>query len=96
MLAAQMLMMSKAYENPDDEKLAEVRRHMRIWRRRFLSSTFALLLSCALVHPFLAGRRQKSFPVYHIRSPPLVSHHIIEESAAATIFQSIVKYAVPA
>ncbi len=47
-------MMFNRYENPDGEKMGELR-HYVVWRRRFLTSTFTLLLSCVLVYPFLAG-----------------------------------------
>jgi hypothetical protein len=41
------------YENPDDEKMGELRHYVHVWRRRFL--WFTLTLSCALVYPFVAG-----------------------------------------
>jgi hypothetical protein len=51
-----MLMILNESKNPtDDEEMVELRRYVHVWRRRCLSVTTALLLSCALAYPFLAG-----------------------------------------
>jgi hypothetical protein len=47
-------------ESPlSDEELSEVRQYameqIAVWRRRSLYSTAALVLTCALIYPFLAG-----------------------------------------
>jgi hypothetical protein len=55
-MLAPVLMMFDASSNPlNYGEMVELRRYVRGWRRRCLSSTAALLLSCALVYPFLAG-----------------------------------------
>lgn len=46
-------MMFNKYEKSDEKKMGELRHYVEMWRR-FLTSTFTLLLTCALVYPFLA------------------------------------------
>lgn len=49
-------MMFDASNDPaNGVEMEELRRYTRAWRRNCFYSTAALLLSCALVYPFLAG-----------------------------------------
>lgn len=52
-------MISDAEQPLSSDELAELRQYagerIRLWRKRALYSTLALIVSCASVYPFLAG-----------------------------------------
>jgi hypothetical protein len=42
-------------ESEKQEVVENAKEHLRLWKKRFLTSGAALLLSCASVYPFLFG-----------------------------------------